>query len=101
LGGAKGASHRKAPGKDTLAIVLDRAEVFLPLGGVIDVDAERRRLDREITETETFLTGLGARLQDQAFLDRAPADVVEKEREKLAASQDKLARLKALKEQLK
>ncbi|MBI2856706.1 MAG: valine--tRNA ligase, partial [Chloroflexi bacterium] len=91
-----GMARRQAPGKDTLALVLSRAEVFLPLAGVVDVAAERGRLSTEAAETRSFIGMVEARLSDQAFLERAPATVVDKEREKLSAAQDRLKRLEEL-----
>ena len=73
---------------------------YLPLEGVIDLDAERKRLAGEIGKVEELADRFDARLKDGAFLSKAPADVVEKEREKLAAVQDKLDRLRSLQSQL-
>ena len=94
------AKQRQAPDKDTLALVLPEAEVLLPLAGVVDLAAERKRLAGEVANTEKFVSGVEARLNDQAFLSRAPEDVVEKEREKLASSRDKLGKLTSLLSQL-
>ncbi|MDO8472779.1 MAG: valine--tRNA ligase [Dehalococcoidia bacterium] len=92
--------ERQAPGKDTLALVLPGAEVLLPLAGVVDLAAERKRLGTEIAAAEKFIANVESRMTDQAFLSRAPADVVEKEREKLTATRDKLDKLTALLAQL-
>jgi valyl-tRNA synthetase len=75
-------------------IVLDGAEVILPMAGMVDTGAETERLQREIAEAEDNITRLDSRLNDEKFLSRAPAHVIEKERERLAAHRDKLARLK-------
>ncbi len=50
--------------------------IFLPLEGVIDLAAERRRLDSEISKIEGFLVGANRKLANAGFVEKAPADVV-------------------------
>ncbi|MBI2853729.1 MAG: valine--tRNA ligase [Chloroflexi bacterium] len=94
-------SHRKAPGKETLVVVLGNAEVFLPLAGIVDLDAEKKRLNAEAATAEKYIAGVEARLLDKAFLSHAPAEVVDRERDKLTSTKDKLERLRSLLAQLK
>ena len=61
---------------------------------MVDPAAERKRLQKEIDQSQAEVARLEARLADEAFLTKAPADVVEKERQKLYALADKLERLK-------
>ncbi|OGO38786.1 MAG: valine--tRNA ligase [Chloroflexi bacterium RBG_16_57_8] len=82
------------PGENVLVCVLKEAEVVIPMESMVDVATERARLQKEIEENEAEGARLEVRLQDQQFLTRAPAAVVEKERNKLASIKDKLARLK-------
>jgi valyl-tRNA synthetase len=74
-------------------LVLKEAEVVLPLAGMVDRLAEQQRLIKESEEIEARIAQLDARLRDNAFLSRAPAQVVEKEKQKLALLEDKLKRL--------
>jgi valyl-tRNA synthetase len=74
-------------------IVLNGAEVILPMAGMIDMDAERTRLQKEIAGCEGEIARLGGRLADEKFTSKAPSHVVEREREKLTALKDKLATL--------
>jgi valyl-tRNA synthetase len=74
-------------------IVLNGAEVILPLAGMVDTDAERNRLQKEIDGCQGEIDRLGARLADEKFTSKAPAQVVEREREKLVALKTKLATL--------
>jgi len=70
-------------------------EVHLPLAGLIDFAAERARVEKEIARTESELQGLRKRLDNAGFVERAPAEVVEKDRaraEELAGKREKLAR---------
>jgi len=61
---------------------------------MVDLEAERKRLQKEIDQSQAEVTRLEARLNDQNFLARAPAAVIEKERQKLYTLTDKLERLK-------
>jgi len=74
-------------------IVLNGAEVILPMSGMIDMGAERTRLKKEIDGCEGEIARLGGRLADEKFTSKAPSHVVEREREKLGALKDKLATL--------
>ncbi|MFC2045573.1 valine--tRNA ligase [Chloroflexota bacterium] len=80
--------------KDALVLVLKEAEVVIPMVGMVDLDAERQRLQKEIEQSEAELTRLEARLNDKQFLEKAPANVVDKERQKLYNLTDKLQRLR-------
>jgi valyl-tRNA synthetase len=64
------------------AVFGDGSEVFVALEGAIDIHQECRRLSGELTRLEQQLTGLTAKLTNQQFVARAPAEVVAKEREK-------------------
>ena len=82
------------PTENILALVLKESEVIIPMASMVDLEAERKRLEKEIEKSRTEIASLAARLKDKAFLSKAPAAVVEKERQKLATSKDKLERLK-------
>jgi len=80
--------------KDTgLVLVLKEAEVVVPLAGVVDRLAEEQRLVKESEEIKGRIAQLEARLRDNAFLSKAPSQVIEKEKQKLAMLEDKLKRL--------
>jgi valyl-tRNA synthetase len=55
-------------------------EVAIPLAGLLDFDAERTRLAKELKKVDAELTARNRKLANESFLERAPADVVEKER---------------------
>jgi len=70
-------------------------EVHLPLAGLIDFAAERARVEKEIARAEAELQGIRKRLDNAGFVERAPKEVVEKDRaraEELAGKREKLAR---------
>ena len=64
-------------------LVLTGAEVIIPMAGMIDLDAERQRLGREIEENQAEITRLESRLKDEQFLSKAPAHIVSRERQRL------------------
>ncbi|MEE8598849.1 MAG: valine--tRNA ligase, partial [Dehalococcoidales bacterium] len=87
--------QESSPAENALVLVLKETEVIIPMESMVDLEAERKRLQREIEQSQVGVAQLEARLKDQAFLTRAPAAVVDKERQKLAAVKDKLERLRS------
>jgi valyl-tRNA synthetase len=88
-----GRQKRESTKDKELVLVLKEAEVVVPLAGMVDRLAEEQRLIRESEEIKGRITQLEARLRGEAFLEKAPAQVVEKEKQKLAMLEDKLRRL--------
>jgi valyl-tRNA synthetase len=86
--------QKGAADENKLVQVLKDAEVIIPMESMFDLETEKQRLQKEIEQVESEITRLNARLDDQAFLEKAPAVVVDKERQKLLAATDKRARLK-------
>ncbi len=82
------------PGENALTLVLKQAEVVIPMESMVDLKAERKRLQKEIEQSQAEVTRLETMLKDKAFVTRAPAAVVSKERQKLDTLTDKLERLK-------
>ena len=74
-------------------IVLDEAMLALPLAGIIDVDAELKRLQREIDKVGSEIRQLDAKLSNEKFVARAPQHVVEEQRERKADAEATAARL--------
>ncbi len=70
------------------------AQVALPLAGMVDLERERERLRRQMTEAEAEVQALQARLSDPAFRAKAPAHVVAREEERLATARERLASLR-------
>ena len=88
-----GRQKRESVRDKDLVLVLKEAEVAVPLAGMVDQRAEAQRLLRESEEIKQRIAQLAARLKDKAFLSKAPADVVGKEKQKLSMFEDKLRRL--------
>jgi valyl-tRNA synthetase len=76
---------------DAKVLVLRDVEVILPLS--VDREAEGKRLEREIAKWQDLIARTEARLQNDEFLSRAPAAIVQREREKLAEHKERLGRL--------
>ncbi|MBA1260917.1 valine--tRNA ligase [Pseudomonas oryzihabitans] len=68
-------------------------EVLVPMAGLIDKDAELTRLDKEIGRLEGEVKRVGGKLGNEGFVAKAPAEVLEKERAKLAEAEQALAKL--------
>ncbi|MBD7976049.1 valine--tRNA ligase [Serpens gallinarum] len=68
-------------------------QVLVPMAGLIDKDAELARLDKEIGRLEGEVKRVGGKLSNASFVDKAPAEVIEKERAKLAEAEQALAKL--------
>ncbi len=75
-------------------VLAGRLEGFIPLEGVVDLDAERARLDQAIERAERDLDRVRSKLGNPAFVERAPGDVVDKERAKEAELETVLDRLR-------
>jgi valyl-tRNA synthetase len=76
------------------ALVVGEIEVFLPLAGLIDMAAERARLSKELEAAEIDVQKRQAKLSNAGFVDKAPAAVVQRERDGLAAVEATVVRLR-------
>jgi valyl-tRNA synthetase len=74
--------------------VVEKVELFVPLAGLIDLEVERQRLNKEIQRLEKQIAGLEKKLANEQFLTRAPERVVEQERNKLTSFKEKLEKLR-------
>ena len=83
-----------ASSKTEIVSVLTDTEVVIPMASMIDIETEIKRLQKEIEQNQVEVNRLEARLDDKAFLNKAPATVVDKEQNRLAERKDKLERLK-------
>ncbi|WKC37867.1 valine--tRNA ligase [Ectopseudomonas chengduensis] len=68
-------------------------EVLVPMAGLIDKDAELARLDKEIGRLQGEVQRVGGKLSNQGFVAKAPAEVLDKERAKLAEAEQALAKM--------
>jgi len=75
--------------EDASIQVAGDVQIYVPLKGLVDVAAEEERLQKEIGKTEKEIDMFSKKLENPSFVDRAPADIVAKERQKLAEVTDK------------
>lgn len=76
-------------------IILDEATIFLPLEGLIDLDAERARISKEITRLESEIGKVEKKLGNENFVARAKPEVVQENRDRLEHFSHDLVRQKA------
>jgi valyl-tRNA synthetase len=81
------------PAEDRITLVIPPVEISLPLAGLVDVEAERERLENELAEAESQIERL-QKLLASPFVQKAPAEVVKKERERLATYEETAKRIK-------
>ncbi|NKB97431.1 MAG: valine--tRNA ligase [Pseudomonadales bacterium] len=84
------------PPPNALSLVGD-LRVMVPLAGLIDVNAEKARIEKDVEKAESELKRVAGKLANEKFTAKAPAEVVAKEREKEAALQNRIG---ALREQI-
>jgi len=70
-------------------------QLLIPMAGLIDKEAELKRLNKEIDRLNGEVSRLSAKLANAGFTDKAPAKVVEAEQQKLDDAKSALAQLKA------
>jgi valyl-tRNA synthetase len=79
--------------QNAAALTVLGVEIYLPLEGLVDAEAEKARLQKELAEIESQIQRL-ENLLGGAFAGRAPANVVERERQKLATYKETYTRLR-------
>lgn len=84
----------EAKGEGVSSFMVGTTEYAVPLGGLIDVEAELAKAEAELKHLEGFLNGVMKKLSNERFVNNAPAQVVELERKKQADAESKIATLK-------
>jgi valyl-tRNA synthetase len=83
------------PAKGTPAARTELGELFLPLEGLIDVEAEKTRLKKELEKIESEISKVEQKLNNPAFAQKVPATVLEEHKQRLVEWQNKLSHAKA------
>jgi valyl-tRNA synthetase len=73
--------------------LVGKMEILIPLEGLIDKDAEIARLNKEVSKLEKLIQQSSGKLNNQGYIAKAPAEVVQKEREKLSEMEQSLSQL--------
>lgn len=91
----------EAKAADASGFMVGKSEWAVPVGSLIDVEAELEKAKKELAHLEGFLMGVTKKLSNENFVAHAPAAVVEKERKKQADAMEKIAMVKAMIKALK
>jgi len=86
-------SEKAMEAKNMAVGALGFLDVFIPITDLVDVEEEKKRLQKELEKINTDLVGLQTRLSNEAFIERAPKDIVQKERDRLSDLQSKKQKL--------
>ena len=86
--------------RGALILIVRGETVALPLAGVVDLDAEKARLDREIAKVKLEIAKAEAKLGNDDFVARAPEDVIAEHQERLEMFQARLVKLNGARERL-
>ena len=74
--------------------VTDSARIFMPMGELVDTEKERARLEKELAAAQSDIDFVMKQLNNKNFVDKAPAEQVEKAREKLHKAEEKAAKIR-------
>ncbi len=83
----------KKPEQSVAQVLSGGIEIFLPLAGLVDLEAERERLHKEVAQVEKRIAASRVKLSNPNFIQKAPAAVVAKEREQLSDLELQAAKL--------
>ncbi len=91
---ASGVTVAKGAIEGAVSIVTEDAKIYIPMNELVDFEAERARLEKELAAAEKDLEFFSKKLNNPGFLAKAPAAVVEKDKASAAKIEDKIAMLK-------
>ena len=77
-----------------VSVVTSAAKLYIPLAELVDLEAERARLAKEIEKAEKYLTSIEKKLSNEKFVSKAPEAVVQRERDNLDKTRALIAQLK-------
>ncbi len=79
--------------EQSMSLLAGAVEIYLPLAGLLDIGKELERLDKEIVQAQQEIARIQGKLANEAFVAKAKPEVVEKEREKLVAQEERIGKL--------
>ena len=79
---------------NTVTIVTDNAKIYIPMGDLVDFEAERKRLEKELVQAQDKLDFINKKLSNPGFVNKAPEKVVNQNKEDAAKLEDKIANIK-------
>ncbi|MBI3245740.1 MAG: valine--tRNA ligase [Deltaproteobacteria bacterium] len=81
--------------------ILESGEVYVPLAGLVNLQEEAKRLEKEIGKATNELAGVQRKLSDPKFIERAPEEIIEKDRDRAAQLEEKRQSLERSLERLR
>ena len=85
---------------NTVPIVTNDAKIYIPLGDLVDFEAEAKRLQKELAAAEEKLAFINKKLDNPGFVNKAPEKVVQQNRDEAAKLTEKIANLRSSLENL-
>ena len=85
---------------NTVTIVTNDAKIYIPLGDLVDFEAETKRLQKELAAAEEKLAFINKKLDNPGFVNKAPEKVVQQNRDEAAKLTEKIANLRSSLENL-
>nr|BBH89376.1 valine--tRNA ligase [Thermosporothrix sp. COM3] len=79
--------------EQAMGLLAGNVEIYLPLAGMVDIAKELERLEKEIAQAKQEVSRVQGKLSNQNFVTKAKPEVVAKEREKLAAAEERVSKL--------
>ena len=79
---------------NVVTIITNDAKIYIPLGDLVDFEAEKKRLEKELAAAEDKLAFIMKKLNNPGFVNKAPEKVVQQNRDDAAKAEDKIAMLK-------
>ena len=93
MAGLSEISNVEKKGEGSQSFLVGTQEYAVPLGNLIDTEAEAAKAEAEIKRLQGFMAGIEKKLQNERFVQNAPAQVVALERKKLSDAESKIAAL--------
>lgn len=79
---------------NVVTIITDSAKIYIPLGDLVDFEAEKKRLQKELAAAEDKLAFINKKLSNPGFVNKAPEKVVNQNREDAAKLEEKISAIK-------
>ncbi|MBQ7203636.1 MAG: valine--tRNA ligase [Eubacterium sp.] len=79
---------------NVVTIITDDAKVYIPLGDLVDFEAEKKRLEKDLAAAEDKLAFINKKLNNPGFVNKAPEKVVQQNRDDAAKLEEKIANIK-------
>ena len=79
---------------NVVTIITNDAKIFIPLGDLVDFEAEKKRLEKELAQAEDKLSFINKKLSNPGFVNKAPEKVVQQNKDDAAKLEERIAMLK-------